>query len=129
MIKSLYKALFSVIGAFLIITCISCHSEEKSDLNIAKYNLVKFTYNNQEFNASEEYNYYYIFLDFKTNEITIVYNKKSNNVEKESVGSFIKNENMYVAIIDGTTLNFNILDKNTLECYMFYINCVFELER
>lgn len=127
--KTLYKAFFSVIGAFLILTCISCHPKGKSDLNIVKYDLVKYSYNNQEFYASEEYNYYYVFFDFESNEIAIVYNKKSENVEKQSVGSFTQSENMYIAKVNATTLNFIFLEDNRLECYMFYIKCIFELRK
>lgn len=126
--KTLYKAFFSVIGAFLLLTCISCHPNSKDDLNVAKYDLIKYSYNNQEFKANEEYNYYYVIFDFQTNEVAIVFNKKSENIENTNCGSFVEGNNMYIANINGTTLNFVFLDNNRLECYMWYVKCIFKLD-
>lgn len=127
--KTLCSACLVVLVLFLLLTCISCHSDKKNDLNMSKYSLAKYVYNNQEFNASEEYNYYYVFFDFESNEITIVYNKKSDNIEMESNGTFAITENMYIANIENQKYNFIFLDNNYLECNMYFVKCIFKLDK
>ena len=126
--KSILKPVFCVLIALLTITLTSCNANTKNLKKSTKYTLYGTITNNVVSKANETYNYYYI--EFKDNgELVIRYNKIENNIDKEQYGSYTKTENMYIANIDGLTLNYIIKDNGKeLECDFLVVHMIFKLQ-
>lgn len=124
--KSILKPVLVVFMMFLTITLTSCNINDKNSKKGIKYTLYESTTSGIVSKANEIYNYYYI--EFKeNNELVIKYNKIEENIDKEQYGSYTKTENMYIANIDGLTLNYIIKDNGKeLECNFLVINMKFK---
>ena len=120
-----FKVLFCLFLAFLSFSLISCGEKVEKE-NMAKYELVGTIMANGEMvSAGSDYNYYYI--SFNNGIVNIKYNKKNNNTDMETVGSYEKRENVYVANIEGLAVNYEIKSGVDLECKMFGMTLKFKL--
>ena len=120
------KLLNLVLFVFLTLVMVSCKDKVEKPNIEPKYELVgTLMANGEMISADSDYNYYYI--SFNNGIVNIKYNKKNNNTDMETIGSYEKRENVYVANIEGLAVNYEIKSGVDLECKMFGMTLKFKL--